>query len=316
MTCRRASGSVATMILGTACGLLPSYKAPTLSDLMPTCSASDTACIQANLSIYDSSWDPIPLTTIAAGTIQPSQIMPGKGDPTVADSQGSAPTLDVAEWDYCQLATLTFTDPNGARIGGCFNVHPRNVVPGSFNTLGFVAFASVPDGQTSGTFSIRIRPNFAPDEGTASYALDLYPISPIEAGGEAVSELLSGGGIAVGSPVSYSAEVETGETSSSGGSGSSGSSGGSSGCPSGNLLVSTLSCTPDGSAGVSSYCLSASEYGSATGLALPAACAPQSTTGCLNTTGTLVHPCCPGLTCRVSSTCGDSSNAVGGTCLP
>jgi hypothetical protein len=30
----------------------------------------------------------------------------------------------------------------------------------------------------------------------------------------------------------------------------------------------------------------------------------------------LVAPCCPGLTCRVGSACGDSTAAVGGTCLP
>jgi hypothetical protein len=88
-------------------------------------------------------------------------------------------------------------------------------------------------------------------------------------------------------------------------------------CSGGGLLVSTLSCTPLGSAGTASYCLSASEYQAATGNPLPSACASQNATGCLDgMTGTLVKPCCPGLTCRVGSMCGDSTAAVGGTCLP
>jgi hypothetical protein len=90
-------------------------------------------------------------------------------------------------------------------------------------------------------------------------------------------------------------------------------------CP-GGLLVSTLECDPLGSSGANDQCVSAAEYMTATGNPLPAACAPQGTTGCLATTGTLagtlVAPCCPGLTCRVGSGCGDPTSAVGGTCLP
>lgn len=89
-------------------------------------------------------------------------------------------------------------------------------------------------------------------------------------------------------------------------------------CSGGDLLVSTLDCDPLGSGGQSSYCLSAAEYTGATGMPLPAACYPAGTTGCEgesgSTAGTLVKPCCPGLTCKVGSACGDPTGAVGGSC--
>ncbi len=88
----------------------------------------------------------------------------------------------------------------------------------------------------------------------------------------------------------------------------------------GGLVVSTLECDPLGSSGASPYCLTASEYTSATGMPLPSACAPEGTTGCEGESGSLagilVNPCCPGLTCRISSACGDPTDAVGGTCKP
>jgi hypothetical protein len=90
-------------------------------------------------------------------------------------------------------------------------------------------------------------------------------------------------------------------------------------CP-GGLLVSTLECDPVGNSGTDNYCLSSAEYMRVAGKPLPATCAAQGTTGCLATSGAqsgaLVRPCCPGLTCRVGSACGDKTSAVGGTCLP
>jgi hypothetical protein len=279
---------------------------------LPTCSTSDTACIQAHLSIEDSNQNVIALTTIAAGTIQASQIAPGKGVPAVTDYYST--TLTFEYWQECLLATLTFTDPNGSRIGGCFTVRPQTQVRGSFGTQPMVAMPSAPDGQTTGTFSIWICPGFDPIDGTATFAIDMFPIAPVTPGQEAVSELLSGGQVAVGNPLSFEVQESSGTGSSSGGSGSS--SGSSSGCAAGDLLVSTLSCTPIGTDGSSSYCLSEADYMSVTGQPLPAACAPMGTTGCIGSSGALVAPCCPGLTCRDSASCGDSTNAAGGTCLP
>jgi hypothetical protein len=296
------------VVAAAACTLFD--KPVLLTPTLPTCSTSDTACIQAHLSIEDSNQNAIALTTIAAGTIQASQIAPGKGVSTVTDYYSTTLTFDY--WEECLLATLTFTDPNGSRIGGCFTVRPQTQVRGSFGSQPMVAIPSAPDGQTTGTFSIWICPAFEPSDGTATFAIDMFPIAPVTPGQEAVSELLGGGQVAVGNPLSFDVQVPP---ASSGTSSSSGSSSGSSACTAGDLLVSTLSCTPLGTNGSSPYCLSASEYTSATGQPLPVACAPMGATGCIGASDALVAPCCPGFTCRDSATCGDSSNAPGGTCL-
>jgi hypothetical protein len=80
------------------------------------------------------------------------------------------------------------------------------------------------------------------------------------------------------------------------------------------LLASTLECDPLGRGGVASTCITSAEYMQATGMPLPAACTASGGTGCENSSGTLVKPCCPGLTCEVGAACGDAGNATGGTC--
>ena len=100
-----------------------------------------------------------------------------------------------------------------------------------------------------------------------------------------------------------------------GGSGGSGGSGG--GGASACLTVSTLQCTPAGSGGASSICITQAQYQRDTGTTnpLPAACAPSGAAACMNpSTLALVKPCCPGLTCKVASSCGGGST-VGGVCL-
>ena len=62
------------VVAAAACTLFD--KPVLLTPALPTCSTSDVACIQAHLSIEDSNQNVIPLTTIAAGTIQASQIAP------------------------------------------------------------------------------------------------------------------------------------------------------------------------------------------------------------------------------------------------
>ncbi len=89
---------------------------------------------------------------------------------------------------------------------------------------------------------------------------------------------------------------------------------------SGGWIGSESSCVPLGAggscvcSGSKSTCVSKSEYESVTGLTFPSACAPSGTTGCMNgEKGTLVKPCCSGLSCKLSSVCGGGSN-VGGIC--
>jgi hypothetical protein len=80
------------------------------------------------------------------------------------------------------------------------------------------------------------------------------------------------------------------------------------------LLASTLECDPIGRGGVGSTCITSAEYMQATGMPLPAQCTPPGGTGCENSSGTLVKPCCEGYTCEVGAACGDATNTTGGTC--
>ncbi|MGK5083965.1 hypothetical protein WDW37_11750 [Bdellovibrionota bacterium FG-1] len=89
---------------------------------------------------------------------------------------------------------------------------------------------------------------------------------------------------------------------------------------SGGWIGSEASCVPLGAggscvcSGSTSTCVSKSEFESVTGLTFPSACAPAGTTGCMNgEKGTLIKPCCSGLSCKLSSKCGGGSN-VGGIC--
>jgi hypothetical protein len=108
----------------------------------------------------------------------------------------------------------------------------------------------------------------------------------------------------------------------SGGVCGSGGGGGGGSCP-GGWLGSGASCAPLGSGGSckcnftgsTNVCITKTDYESATGLPFPAACTPEGSGGCLDTsTGTLVRPCCPGLTCTVGAVCAQSPALSGGTC--
>jgi hypothetical protein len=189
---------------------------------LPSCSSTDMDCILSHLRVRDPNGNAVELIRISAGTIAPSQIGPGKGLPTISDALSSPAPLTFASWDSWIGLSLAFTDPNGARIGGCFHVHPKGQVPGPFGGFPVMAFKSVPDGQTSGDLPIEISAGFQPIEGSAEYSIDLYPISPIAVGQEAVAQALAGGGIAVGDPISVTALVGAGGGS-PGGSSSSGS---------------------------------------------------------------------------------------------
>jgi hypothetical protein len=96
--------------------------------------------------------------------------------------------------------------------------------------------------------------------------------------------------------------------------------GGSGTCP-GGWMGSLASCFPLGpggsctcSSGSTNTCITKTDFESRTGLPFPPACTPQGSGGCLNSYGTLANPCCPGLTCVISSTCGQQGSQVGGTC--
>ncbi|MBM4394631.1 MAG: LamG domain-containing protein [Deltaproteobacteria bacterium] len=66
-------------------------------------------------------------------------------------------------------------------------------------------------------------------------------------------------------------------------------------------------------AGDLSICITKAEFEGATGLTFPSSCTQEGSTGCVNDSGTLVAPCCPGLVCVFRSRCG--ADAVGGKCM-
>lgn len=90
--------------------------------------------------------------------------------------------------------------------------------------------------------------------------------------------------------------------------GTGGSDGGGS-CP-GGWLGSTQTCTPLGTAGEPSVCIQRDDF-EAAGLPFPNACAPEGTTGCLNSMNQLVNPCCAGLKCASTEACGQQNAGIG-----
>lgn len=89
----------------------------------------------------------------------------------------------------------------------------------------------------------------------------------------------------------------------------------------GGWLGSSRSCGAAGTsdpcvcAGATDVCIDAADFRAATGLTLPAACAPEGATGCVSGTGALAHPCCPGLSCVYRERCGAPAAATNGQCM-
>ncbi len=85
-------------------------------------------------------------------------------------------------------------------------------------------------------------------------------------------------------------------------------------------MGSARSCAPLGaggtctcSAGNTNRCITKAEFDSI-GRTFPAACKPSGQSGCIETaSGTLIAPCCPGLTCKVGGIC--NASGTGGSCL-
>jgi hypothetical protein len=171
----------------------------------PTCASSDADCILGHLTITVPSWNGS-LTRIAAGTVQPAQLVAGKGAPALADSLG-APSLCFSPTDTVIGLPFTFTDPNGARPGGCFSVRSSATPPGPFGGFPMAAFPSLPDGQTSGRLSMLIEPSLQAGDDGNDFVLDLYPVAAAKPGDEAIAQLQGGGQVVVGQPISMPTHV-------------------------------------------------------------------------------------------------------------
>jgi len=170
----------------------------------PSCGSGDTDCVLEHLDISVGSGS-AGVTVIAAGTVRPSQLVAGKGAPTLTDNLG-APSLCFSPTDNVIGLPFAFTDPNGARPGGCFSVRRSSDPLGTFGGGTLAAFPSLPDGATSGHLAVLISPTFSVDD-PIDVIVDLYPIAPATVGKEAISELMAGGPIVIGTPISMPTHV-------------------------------------------------------------------------------------------------------------
>jgi hypothetical protein len=263
----------------------------------PTCPADDLECLADAFSVVDFEHFDDPSQREVLTVIQPDVL----AAVPLAASAGLELEMVIGSLDFGQpdegaLIQLVWHDLLGCRPGFCFSHCPRGVrcfAPARCSparndgvtragTLHWVEYASTPARTTDMELSV----------------------TPVSAPGcpADVGALLRDG--QAGPPVVLQVHLPGNDDPSP---------------PDGpcgdGLQISTLNCTPIGSGGVADRCVSREEFESTTGLPLPAQCAPQGTSGCLDTQrGVLVQPCCPGLTCAVGSACGGGST-VGGVCL-
>ncbi len=270
----------------------------------------------AHLELDDATGNAVPLTYVdatAVSTLVAATSTSPKA-PSITSEPVSLPfllgSLIFDDTAFTDILDVSFADPNGcqpmlaftltksgARSShtGCFpGLHDHKMAGTISGSIGFAA--SLPTGATFGVETVLVA-------STDCASID----DP--------ATLVTLATAVTNTPLTINVSISPPQSSGGGDAG-----GGSDTCP-GGILVSTLECDPIGSGGQSSYCLTAAEYMQATGgLPLPATCAASGTTGCEGAApaggAVLIDPCCPGLTCRVTSTCGDSSGATGGTCLP
>ncbi|HEY1817381.1 MAG TPA: hypothetical protein VGG74_33805 [Kofleriaceae bacterium] len=272
----------------------------------PVCDADDVDCFADHLAFVDASGnvstavlvDSMVVATLQAATSTSTSVpVLTSGPPSYLYPDGTV------IGGYVLLApdmNLSFTDPNGCRPTIGFTV-----LHGATRSKHTGCFPGLHDMKMSGTIldGIGFQASAAVDE---SFDFEIAAISSTNcdsiddpAGLIASASAVANNDVTI--PLTISPPPATGGGGSGGGS-----------CP-GGLLASTLECDPLGSSGAASTCIPDSDFTEA-GVPVPAACAPAGTTGCENSNGTLVAPCCPGLTCTVGASCGDATNAAGGTC--
>ncbi len=174
-----------------------------------TCTAGDDACILAHLRIYDQGGNPVALTPVPASAVNPgtrtgsssSSSSSGSTDvPTVTGFPSSTTFSDPST--YLEV-TLTFTDPCGARPGGCFGVHHGTSFPGSWMTTG-----PVYDMATTGTWPLQAGFDYTT---SADDAFELDFVAWSSCGGPAqdtVQALLDGTSVAIGAVVPVNVTVD------------------------------------------------------------------------------------------------------------
>jgi hypothetical protein len=272
----------------------------------PVCAVDDVDCFVEHLAFVDASGNVTNAVLVDTATVQALEAG------TASSSSAPVLTSGPAEFSYpdgtavgtillADDMNLSFTDPNG-----CTPMVAFAVVHGTTRSTHLGCFPGLRDMRKTGTItnSVGFSANATVPE---SLDFELAAISSTNCASiDDPATLITTATAVANDPVTIPLMITPPPSGSGSGSGSDT-------CP-GGLLASTLECTPLGSGGVASTCITAAEYMQATGEPLPAACAPSGTTGCLSSSGTLVAPCCPNLTCEDSASCGDSTNAAGGTC--
>ncbi len=263
----------------------------------PVCPAGDLECLAASFSINDfqtyddtSKRDKLTLLTV--------------GLPTTTSTKLSLDILGGLNFESASdgmLLLFSWTDLNGCRPSMCMSHCPRGVrcVTGARCT------PSRRDGLTRST-----------TQHWVEYGSD----PAVDSGHDVVVTPVS----APGCPEDVAGLIELGDASVDFGPGfvipvnlpaPGGGGGGTDPVCGDDLHASTLACTQLGSSGVRDTCISDAEYRSIFGTGLPATCAPEDTTGCMDgAKGALVKPCCPGYICNVGSVC-NAGPVLGGKCM-
>jgi len=271
-----------------------------------TCAPDDVDCWTTHLVFVDDSGNTTNAVIVDEATVEAISTRTGSsaapslftGSASFDFSNGTV--VDGTTVVLTELLDVAFSDPDG-----CSPVLGLTVSHGAgARSKHTGCFPGIHDMKTSGPISAFFSFS-ASATAPASLSLDVVPVSnvgcaSIDDPATLVVSATAVAGVFVTMPLAIAPPPST--------SGS-----GDNTCP-GGLLASTLECDPIGRGGNSSECISAASYMQATGMPLPAECTPAGVSGCENSTGTLVHPCCPGLTCEVGAACGDASNATGGTC--
>lgn len=275
-----------------------------------TCDPDDVDCWTTHLTFVDATDKRTSAVSVDSATVAAISMQTSAGSAAPALFTGGA-TFDfqlgtvVSGTDVLLPLTfdVAFSDPNGCSPILGFRLSTRAGVHATH--LG--CFPGIRDMRLSGAITARFGFS-ASATAPASLSLELVPMSSTDCASIDDPTALVGLPTAVAGPfVPVPLTIEPPPSSGSG-SGSGGDT-----C-SGGLLASTLECDPIGHGGIGSTCITAAEYMQATGMPLPGTCTGSGGTGCENSSGTLVKPCCENLTCEVGAACGDANNATGGTC--
>ena len=270
-----------------------------------TCAPDDVDCWTTHLVFVDSGGNTSNAVIVDEATVEAvsartgSSAAPSLFTGSASFDFSSGTVVDQTTVVLTELLDVAFSDPDG-----CSPVLGLTVAHGATRSTHTGCFPGIHDMKTSGAISAFFSFS-ASATAPADLSLDVVPISnvgcaSIDDPATLVVSATAVAGVFVTIPMAIAPPPANGGS-------------GDNTCP-GGLLASTLECDPLGQGGTASTCISASDYMQATGMPLPAACAPAGTHGCENSSGTLVNPCCPGLTCDVGTTCGDTSGAAGGTC--